>query len=165
MFKQDENIELCDKEDENIEQSHKEDENIEQSHKKDENTELEEFAIRNIISEIKYIEENVTFIILRHMREQKHKKLWFKCYQSILFFYPSSKIIVIDDNSKIKDERDFIIQKDCLIYSEFPGAGEFLPYYYFLKYKWSPKMCFLHDSMFIKYPLYMKHFKPDISSL
>ena len=26
-------------------------------------------------------------------------------------------------------------------------------------------MCFLHDSMFIKYPLYMKHFKPDISSL
>ena len=121
--------------------------------------------INNIESETKYIQENITFIILRHMKEQKHKELWFNCYQSVLSFYPSSKIIVIDDNSKITDERDFIIKKECLIHSDFKGAGEFLPYYYFLKYKWSPKMFFLHDSMSIKYPLSIEHFKTDISPL
>jgi hypothetical protein len=36
-----------------------------------------------------------------------------------------------------------------VIRSEFNGAGEILPYYYFLKYKWADTMIFLHDSMFI----------------
>ena len=36
-----------------------------------------------------------------------------------------------------------------IIKSEFNGAGEILPYYYFLKNKWADRMIFLHDSMFI----------------
>lgn len=37
-----------------------------------------------------------------------------------------------------------------VIRSEFPGAGELLPYYYFLKNRWAEKMVFLHDSMLMR---------------
>jgi hypothetical protein len=37
-----------------------------------------------------------------------------------------------------------------LIRSEFPGRGEFLPYYYYLKTKFCETAVILHDSMFIK---------------
>jgi len=34
-----------------------------------------------------------------------------------------------------------------IIQSEYNGAGELLPYYYFQKYKWADTMIFIHDSM------------------
>ena len=36
-----------------------------------------------------------------------------------------------------------------VIQSEFPGRGELLPYYYFLKYKWFKKAVIIHDSVFV----------------
>jgi hypothetical protein len=39
-----------------------------------------------------------------------------------------------------------------VIYSEYNGAGEILPYYYFLKNKWADRMIFLHDSMYLYRP-------------
>ena len=56
--------------------------------------------------------------------------------------------MIIDDNSTINTV-DGKLNNTEIIKSEFNGAGEILPYYYFLKYKWADKMIFLHDSMFM----------------
>ena len=59
------------------------------------------------------------------------------------------KIVIIDDNSNY----DFITNKklyNCMIIqSEFPKRGEFLPYYYFLKFKFFDTAVILHDTVFI----------------
>lgn len=93
--------------------------------------------------------ENTVFVILRHVRNENDSKLWQRCYNSIREFYPENVIVIIDDNSKIKSSDD-LLNNTIVINSEYPGAGELLPYYYFLKYKWAEKMIFLHDSMLLK---------------
>lgn len=92
------------------------------------------------------------FIILRHVRDEKTDKFWKRCYLSIREYYKENKIIIIDDNSDKKyvtnlpqEPRELTI-----IYSEFPGRGELLPYYYYSIHKWFDKAVFLHDSTIIK---------------
>lgn len=89
------------------------------------------------------------FVILRHVRNENDNLLWKRCYNSIREFYLDTPIIIIDDNSRIHIP-DEGIANTIVIRSEYPGAGELLPYYYFHKYRWSNKMIFLHDSMILK---------------
>jgi hypothetical protein len=96
--------------------------------------------------------KNTVFVILCHIRDSKDDMLWRRCYLSIRQFYPNTPIVIIDDNSKIGFLDDIKLHNTIIIKSKYPGAGELLPYYYFLKYKWSDKMIFLHDSMYIKRP-------------
>lgn len=91
------------------------------------------------------------FVILSHVRNANDDKLWRRCYQSIKKFHPEAPIVIIDDNSRIPIS-DNSLDNTILIRSEYPGAGELLPYHYFLTYKWAKKMVFLHDSMFLKRP-------------
>jgi hypothetical protein len=93
--------------------------------------------------------DNTVFVILRHARDENDDILWRRCYRSIRHFYAKIPIIIIDDNSKI-DLPWSNLDNTIIIQSEHPGAGELLPYYYFLKYRWANKMIFLHDSMFLK---------------
>lgn len=90
-----------------------------------------------------------TFVILAHVRNEKDNELWKRCYNSIREFYPNTSIVIIDDNSALPVSND-LLHNTVVIRSEFPGAGELLPYYYFLKYKWSSRIIFLHDSMLLK---------------
>jgi hypothetical protein len=90
------------------------------------------------------------FVILRCVKKKSHSKLWEYCYDSIRKLYTETTIIIIDDNSNKELLDDKELTNTIIICSEFNGAGEILPYYYFNKYKWCNKMIFLHDSMFIK---------------
>lgn len=94
--------------------------------------------------------EEMVFVILTHCRDAKEDAMWRYSYNTVQQFYPNTPIVVIDDNSPypVSDPNINIIR------SEYPGAGETLPYYYFLKYQWAEKMVVLHDSMFLKRPFY-----------
>jgi hypothetical protein len=92
------------------------------------------------------------FVILRCIRTEEDKKLWRRCYVSIRYFYQTTKIIIIDDNSLLADEFDQRLEDTTIIKSDFTGSAEVLPFYYFLKYHWADRMIVMHDSMFFKRP-------------
>jgi len=94
-----------------------------------------------------FTEKKYVFVILRHLRNIRDNDLWISSYNSIRKFY-TNKIVIIDDNSNVNTLDGKLVNTD-VIRSEFSGAGEILPYYYFLKYKWADRMIFLHDSMFM----------------
>ena len=100
--------------------------------------------------ELRFREKSYVFVILRHLRTTRDNDLWISSYNSIRKFY-TNKIVIIDDNSAINTVDGKLVNTE-VIKSEFNGAGEILPYYYFLKYKWADRMVFLHDSMFINRP-------------
>jgi hypothetical protein len=97
--------------------------------------------------ELRFREKSYIFVILRHLRTTRDNDLWISSYNSIRKLY-TNKIIIIDDNSTINTV-DGKLNNTEIIKSDFNGAGEILPYYYFLKYKWADRMIFLHDSMFM----------------
>lgn len=94
------------------------------------------------------IKSSLGFIISRHVTDIKSNEYWKECVRCIRKFYIDEKIVIIDDNSNkefvTNSEDDTII----VINSEFIGAGEMLPYYYFNKYKWFDKAVIMHDSCF-----------------
>jgi hypothetical protein len=100
------------------------------------------------------------FVILRHLRTPKDNDLWISAYNSIRRFY-SNKIIIIDDNSHINTVNGKLFDTE-IIQSEFPGAGEILPYYYFLQNKWADTMIFIHDSMSLFRPFQDKELDHDV---
>lgn len=94
--------------------------------------------------------DNLGFFILRHVNKKETDKYWQLCYDSIRKFYPENKIIIIDDNSNY----DYVTKRDLyktkIIQSEFPGRGEILPYYYYLKNYIFESALILHDSTCIQ---------------
>ena len=89
------------------------------------------------------------FILTRCVKAPQHEVAWRECYDSIRRLY-DCLIIIIDDNSKQNLIKDKELVNTIIINSEFPGAGEFLPYYYFYKLKPFDKAIILHDSMFVQ---------------
>jgi hypothetical protein len=110
--------------------------------------------------ELQFRDKTYVFVILRHIRTTRDNDLWISSYNSIRRFY-TNRIIIIDDNSSLNTV-DGKLNNAEVIKSEFNGAGEILPYYYFLKYKWADKMIFLHDSMFINRPFRDSELENDI---
>jgi hypothetical protein len=91
--------------------------------------------------------------MIRHVRTPINDLYWKECYQCIRRFYPTHKIVIIDDNSNMNHlKNDIECVNTTVIQSEFPGRGELLPYYYYLKYgkNWFKKAIILHDSVFIQ---------------
>ena len=117
--------------------------------------------------------DNYGFIISRKVTTEKQNRYWNQCVKCIRRFYPFKRIIIIDDNSNksfLKPDHNYI--NLSVIASEYPGAGELLPYYYFYKYRFFQNAVIIHDSVFFhtripfeKYvgikvlPLW--HFEPD----
>jgi hypothetical protein len=97
--------------------------------------------------ELRFQNKSYVFVILRHIRTARDNDLWIHSYNSIRKFY-TNKIIIIDDNSLVNTVNGKLFNAE-VISSEFPGAGEILPYYYFLQHHWADTMIFLHDSMFL----------------
>lgn len=92
----------------------------------------------------------IGFIILRHIKTILHNEIWQECYNCIRRFYPKHPIIIIDDNSYNGFISELIDDNLEIINSEYPGKGELLPYYYYLKnYKKFDTAVILHDSTFI----------------
>lgn len=96
-----------------------------------------------------YYEPTIGFIILRNVINRKSDELWQRCYDSIRKFY-DNRILIIDDNSN----RDYLtVDKEMtnysIIYSEFKGRGEFLPYYYYNLNNFCERVIVFHDSMYL----------------
>ena len=92
----------------------------------------------------------VVFVILRSIQSVRDNDLWITSYNAIRRWY-SNKIVIIDDNSAVNTVNGRVMNTE-VIPSECAGAGEILPYYYFLQNKWADRMIFLHDSMFLQRP-------------
>ena len=89
------------------------------------------------------------FIITRHVNSEKTNKYWNRCIRCIRKFY-TNKIVVIDDNSNTQFlHADYNYKNVEFVQSEYPGAGELLPYYYFYKNRYFNNAVFIHDSVFI----------------
>jgi hypothetical protein len=120
---------------------------------------------------------NFGFIITRHVNSETTNKYWNHSVQLLRRLYPLKKIVIIDDNSNqefVKSEFDY--KNIEIVKSEFPGRGELLPYYYFLKNKYFENAVILHDSVFfhkrIPFELLQNvevlplwHFNPDTEDL
>jgi len=90
------------------------------------------------------------FIITRHVNSQNTNKYWNHSVKLLRTLYPNIKIVIIDDNSnKSFIKADFNYNNIEIIQSEFPGRGELLPYYYFIKHKFFENAIIIHDSVFI----------------
>lgn len=100
----------------------------------------------------KITQVSTVFVILRCMRKEEDRELWRRCYTSIRYFYESANIVIIDDNSTIEDEFDSRVLNTTILKSDFAGASEVLPFYYFLKHHWADTMLIFHDAMFLKRP-------------
>ena len=55
--------------------------------------------------ELKFRDKTYVFVILRHIRTTRDNDLWISSYNSIRKFY-TNKIIIIDDNSNMKDKHE-----------------------------------------------------------
>jgi len=103
--------------------------------------------------------KEIGFIILRHVNSAKTNQYWKECYRCIRYFYPSNKILIIDDNSDTifltcdANTREQELHNTTIIQSEYTKRGEFLPYYYYLKNKFCDIAVILHDSVFIQQPI------------
>ena len=102
------------------------------------------------LKELTYNGKSYVFVILRNIRQTRDNDLWISSYNSIRQFY-TNKIVIIDDNSTINTVDGKLVNTES-IRSEYNGAGEILPYLYFMKHKWADRMIFIHDSMFINRP-------------
>ena len=91
------------------------------------------------------------FIIIRHVNSEQTNNLWIECYDSIRQFYPSNKILIIDDFSNYEFiDTNKILTDTLIIQSEFKGRAELLPYYYYFKNKLFDRAVVIHDSVFIQ---------------
>ena len=94
--------------------------------------------------------EKLGFIILRNVTNTITNQYWKECFRCIRRFYPTNRILIIDDNSNKQFVTNDELNNTMIIESEFPKRGEFLPYYYYLRTNFCQKVVILHDSIFIK---------------
>lgn len=104
--------------------------------------------------------KSYVFVILRHISTSADNDLWISSYNSIRQYY-TNKIIIIDDNSSMNTVNGRLDNTD-IIYSDFAGAGETLPYYYFLMHRWADRMIFLHDTMSLYRSFHLNEIDTDV---
>jgi hypothetical protein len=95
------------------------------------------------------VQEDVGCIVTRCVRKASQNTLYKECYEAIRRFHPELKIIFIDDNSNKDVLEEYPMSNVEIIQSEYPGAGEYLPYWYLLQRKMFKKAIFLQDSMIL----------------
>ena len=105
---------------------------------------------------VSVIDNNFGFIITRHVICESTNQYWLYSVKQIRKFYPKNAILIIDDKSNyeyVKITNNCLTQEDLkmckIIQSEFLGAGECLPFYYFYKYKPFKTAVIIHDSVFL----------------
>ena len=93
--------------------------------------------------------DKLGFIILRHVNSELTNKYWINSYWCIRKFYPTNKIIILDDNSNYDFITNIGVSNCVVIQNEFPQRGELMPYIYYLKNKLFETAVIIHDSVFI----------------
>ena len=106
------------------------------------------------------------FILTRHVNSAKTNEYWNHCIKLIRTNYPLKKIIIIDDNSNYSYVKaHFEYTNVEIIQSEFPGRGELLPFYYFIRNKWFDNAVIIHDSVFFHTRIPFETFRLPVLSL
>jgi hypothetical protein len=95
------------------------------------------------------LNQNIGFIVLRHVRDEITNQYWNHCYDCIREYYPEYPIMIVDDNSNYEFIQNRDLYKTTIIQSEYPGRGELLPYYYYLHHKLFDTAIIIHDSVFV----------------
>lgn len=93
--------------------------------------------------------DNFGFIITRHVNSLKTNEYWNRSVGFLNHLYPTTKIVIIDDNSNhefLKSKKEY--KNLEIIQSEYPGRGELLPYYYFYTRHFFKNAIIIHDSVF-----------------
>lgn len=102
--------------------------------------------------------DDISFFIPVHVRESEQKEYWKEAIRCIRKLYTKQQIFIIIDNCEFSklglDDNDYPTENLIFIKSEFNGAGEFLPFYYYHKLKPTKKAIFIHDTMFIQQPFF-----------
>ncbi len=98
--------------------------------------------------------DDLIFIMTRCVQKPEHNRLYQECYRCIRKLY-TNPIYIIDDNSNKNNLINIEMSGVEIIQSEFPGAGEILPYYYMYHRQLGKKAVILQDSMFLKSRLAM----------
>jgi hypothetical protein len=93
------------------------------------------------------------FIMTRHVNSELTNQYWNRSLFLLKTLYPSAKVVIIDDYSNptyLKTLHPHLHMNDSVIVvqSEFKGAGELLPYYYFKRNKYFENAVIIHDSVF-----------------
>lgn len=117
-------------------------------HKKYKEEQLIKLSLEN-----KFENPKVGFIFTSHVNSEKTNTYWIECYNCIRKFYPENIIMIIRDKCNkefLKTPEDLNMTNCHIIESEFPGAGELLPYYYFNKTKLFDIAVIMHDSVFLQ---------------
>lgn len=94
--------------------------------------------------------EDIGFIISRCVKTKEHNFLYKECYNAIRKYHPNVKIVFIDDNTDKAILENYPMTNVEIIQSEYPGAGEYLPYYYLLQRKLFKKAVLMQDSMILQ---------------
>ena len=95
-------------------------------------------------------QEEVGFVVTRYVKKPHHNTLYKECYEAIRKYHPELKIVFIDDNSdKLVLDDTYPMKNVEIIESEYPAAGEYLPYWYLLQRKMFKKAIFIQDSMIL----------------
>jgi hypothetical protein len=96
-------------------------------------------------------EPTLGFILLRHVNSKVSDLYWKESYARIRKFYPEHPIMIIDDASNPEFLNESIHTTKCtVIYNtQYKGAGELLPYYYFHLLHPFDVAVILHDSVFL----------------
>ena len=109
------------------------------------------------------------FIMTRHVNSIQTNKMWIHNVSLLTKFYPNTPIVIIDDFSnpeyltKIQNPKINITIINNL--PQFKGAGELLPYIYYLRYKWFASALIIHDSTFIHTRINFSRIKTDVLPL
>lgn len=92
-------------------------------------------------------------IITRHVRSVETNNYWNHSILCINKLYKNIKIVIIDDNSDKNFVRPLLnveqYKNVFIIQSEYKGAGEMLPYYYFIHNHFFDNALIMHDSVFL----------------
>lgn len=89
------------------------------------------------------------FIMTRHVNSELTNRYWNHSVKLLRTFYPLKKIVIIDDNSdKNFLQTEYEYTNIEIIESIFPGRGELLPYFYYIKQKFFENAVIIHDSVF-----------------
>ena len=100
--------------------------------------------------------DDISFFMPVHVRDTEQKEMWKEALRCIRKFYKEQRIFIIIDNCDSSElgiyDNDYPDNNITFLKSEFNGAGELLPFYYYYKFKSSKKAIFIQDSMFIQKP-------------
>lgn len=94
------------------------------------------------------------FVIGRYIGDKKHENLCNEAYKSVRKFYDNETIVIVDDNSALKDPFESSYRNVTFYTNEFPKSGELGLYYYFHKYceenNENHTAVIMHDSMILR---------------